>query len=136
MNKIRFIKRATAKRMIETEDYKRFLNFVSACFEDIYLYYKRVKRDYFIILTEDTEEPWSNMRIHCDLEGFLDEVEHYDEGLQDPSDDDIEAILQVRPTLAGKLDSCLSYAKCHLLRCSIEDKDESLEKALMARYLK
>ena len=100
MRKTKYLKRETVETMIKNEGYRFVVNFVSACFQDIYVYYKRIKKDYFVIMHEHTDESWSNCRIHSDLLGFLETM------------NEIEASTN------------------KLLSLAIEDGDVNLEKAL------
>ncbi len=131
MKKSRPIRRTTAERMIETENYKKVLDYVTGCFQNIHVYYKRRGKDYFIILYEHTNETWSNFRIHCDLTNFLEEMDSYDGCNVSSNEDDINFIMEKRPDLSKDAVSSLDSVRCRLIRCSIEDEDSSLESALV-----
>ena len=72
MRKIKYIKRDSAESMIKNEGFHLVVNYVSASFQDIYVYYKRVKNYYYVIMHEQTDDKLGNCRIYCDLDGLLE----------------------------------------------------------------
>ncbi len=126
MIKTKPITRSDAKYMIRNENYRFIVSFVSAAFEDISLYYKRKGKEYYIINYEDTNESWANLRLHCDLDGFLEKIDIQDDS-NPPDEEDIEQIIKARPEISRIFFDDVCYLATRLLRYAIEDKDSKLE---------
>ena len=133
MNKRKSISRATAQAMIKNEGYKLLMNFVSACFEDIYLYYKKDGENYYVVWYEENFIPGDNALYHCELKGFIDEFFlYYREDSGSPAKDDLEFIEKTRPNAYTELVEDFGWLDARILRLAIEDEDAALEKAVVA----
>lgn len=126
------IKRETAEKKINNGNYKLMLNFVSACFEDIYLYYRRKGKDYYVIWYELNYIPGDNAMYHCDLKGFVEEFYLYlREDFNAPRKDDLEFIEKARPNIYSALLDGMNRMDATFLRLAIEDRDRALESAVV-----
>jgi len=132
MNERRPIKRETAEKKINNGNYKLLMNFVSACFEDIYLYYRRKGKDYYVIWYELNYIPGDNAMYHCDLKGFMDEFYLYlrDE-FDSPAKEDLEFVEKARQEAYAELSDAMNRMDALFLRRAIEDRDKALESAVM-----
>lgn len=126
------IKRDEAKSLIASGNYKYIVNFVSACFEDIYLYLKREGNNYCVVWYEENYVPGDNCLIHCDLKGFIDKILlYYDEDSGNPNEDDLKFLENARPSLYSSLLHYIERMYARVLRFAIEEDDVALEKALI-----
>ena len=133
MNRSKSISRATAQAIIKNNGYKLLLNFVSACFEDIYLYYKRDGKDYYVVWYEENFNPGDNALYHCNLKGFINKFFlYYREDSGSPAKDDMEFIEKARPNTYTELMEESEWLDTRILRLAIEDEDTDLEKAVVA----
>ena len=126
------ITRATAESLIENENYKLIENFVSACFEDIYLYLKKTDKEYCVVWYEMNHIPRDHYLYHGDLKGFMDEIllyYHVDSG--SPSKDDLKYIESARPGEYTELLEYMGRIDTKVLRIAIEDEDSALESAVV-----
>ena len=128
----RRITRTAAEAMIKDESYKLIENFVSACFEDIYLYYKKTDKEYCVVWYEMNYIPGDHYLFHGSLRGFMNDIFlYYRDDSGSPSDEDLEFIGNARP---GKYTELLKYLKhidAKVLRIAIEDGDRTLETAVV-----